>query len=120
MVEQRQATTPKALWLLIVVGPIITAIAHELNYLLVGHACSAQRNLTLYGVAILAMVLMIAFIMVGHGIWKRTRATWPGEDDDFATRVTFIAILGMLSSAMSLHIIIAQFIATIVFDPCQL
>jgi hypothetical protein len=120
MVEQRQATTPKALWLLIVGGPIITAMQHELNYILVGHACSAQRNLALYAVTLLSMVLMITFILIGHGIWKRTRATWPGEEDDFATRVSFIAILGMLSSAMSLHIIIAQFIATIVFDPCQL
>ena len=120
MVEERQGTTPKALWLLIVVGPVITAIQHELNYILVAPACSAQRNLALYGVTLLSMVLTIASIMVGHGIWKRTRATWPGEDDDFATRVTFIAILGILSSVMSLHIIIAQFIATIVFDPCQL
>lgn len=120
MVEEHQGTTPKALWLLIVVGPIITAIQHELNYILVGHACSAQRNLALYGVTLLAMVLTIALIIVGYGIWKRTRATWPGEEEDLETRVTFIAILGMLSSATSLHIIIAQFIATIVFDPCQL
>jgi hypothetical protein len=120
MVEEHQGTTPKALWLLIVVGPIITAIQHELNYILVGYACSVRRNVALYGVTLLAMVLMMALIIIGYGIWKRTRATWPGDAEDLETRVTFIAILGILSSATSLHIIIAQFIATIVFDACQL
>lgn len=120
MVEQRKATTPKALWLLIVVGPIITAIQHETNFILVRQACSAQRNIALYGVALLAMALTIASIFVGYGILKRTRLAWPGDAEDLETRVTFIAILGMLSSVMSFHVMLAQTIATIVFDPCQL
>ena len=119
MVEERQATTPKALWVIMVVGPIITAIAMQLNYVLVRHACSAQRTVALYGVTLLAMALTIVSIIVAGGIWKRARATWPGDDDDLATRVTFIAIVGMLLSVISLHVIVAQFIATIVFDPCQ-
>lgn len=119
MVEQRKATTPRALWLLVVVGPIITAIQHEVNFILVRHACSAQRNVMLYGVTLLGIALTIASIIVGNNIRKRASETWPGEAEDLETRVTFIAILGMLSSVMSLHVMVAQFIPTIILDPCQ-
>ena len=120
MVEQRQATTPRALWLLLIVGPVLTALAHEINFVLVRHACSAQRTIALYGVILLAIVLTIGSVIVGHRIWRRERVAWPSEGDDLATRITFIAVMGMLISVISLHVMIAQFIAIVVFDPCQL
>lgn len=120
MVEERPGTTPKALWILLIVGPVLTALAHEINFVLVRHACSAQRTVALYGVMLLAIVLTVGSVIVGHRIWRRERVSWPGEDHDLATRITFIAILGMLASVISLHIMIAQFIAIMVFDPCQL
>jgi hypothetical protein len=57
---EERATTPKALWLLIVAAPIIVAIEMQTNYVLVRQACSAQRNVALYTVAIVAIVLTVA------------------------------------------------------------
>lgn len=113
-------TTPKGLWTLIVAGPAIVAIEMEANFVLVRQACSAQRNIALYAVILVAMLLTIATGFVAISIWRRTGAAWPTEAVDLANRVRFITALGVLSSAMSFLIILAQGIATVNFDPCQL
>jgi vacuolar-type H+-ATPase subunit I/STV1 len=120
MANEEQATTPRALWMLVVVGPIIVAVEQQMNYVLVRQACSAQRNLALYVVTIVALLLTIASAMVGISIWRRSGAEWPTEASDLANRIRFISVLGILSSAISFLLIVAQGIATVHFDPCQL
>ena len=120
MDREQQATTPKALWTLIVTGPIIVAIEMQANFVLVRQACSAQRNVALYAVIVIAMLLTIATALVGVSLWKRAGTAWPTEEIDLANRIRFITAVGILSSAMSFLVILAQGIATVVFDPCQL
>ena len=120
MAEEQQATTPKALWMLIVLAPVIVAIQHEMNYVLVRQACSAQRNMALYLVTLIALVLTIVTAFVSFTFWKRAGVVWPSEESDLATRIRFVSVLGILSSVMSSLVILAQGIATVQFDPCQL
>ena len=120
MEQGQQATTPKALWTLIVTGPIIVAIEMQANFVLVRQACSAQRNFALYAVIIIAMLLTIATALVAVSLWKRAGTEWPEDAIDLANRIRFITAVGILSSAMSFLVILAQGIATVVFDPCQL
>src|SRR5215213_7804533 len=120
MANEEQATTPKGLWLLVIAGPTLLAAEHQTNFILVRQACSVQRNLMLYGVVVVAMLLTIAVAMVAVSIWRRAGAVWPTEQSDLANRIRFVAVLGILSSAMSFAVIVAQGIATIHFDPCQL
>jgi hypothetical protein len=120
MDQDQQATTPKALWTLIVTGPIIVAIEMQANFVLVRQACSAQRNFALYAVIIIAMLLTIATALVAVSLWKRAGTEWPEDAIDLANRIRFITAVGILSSAMSFLVILAQGIATVVFDPCQL
>ena len=120
MMQEEQATTPKALWVLVVAAPVIVAAEMQANFVLVRQACSMQRNVALYAVIVVAMVLTIATAMIAVSIWRRAGATWPSEAVDVATRIRFIAMLGILSSAMSFLVILAQGIATVHFDPCQL
>lgn len=120
MAEEQQATTPKALWLLIVLGPIIVAIEQQANFVLVRQACSVQRHVALYAVTLVSLVLTAVTAFVALTIWRRAGITWPTEAGDIATRVRFVSVLGILSSAMSFLVIFAQGIATVHFDPCQL
>ena len=115
-----RATTPKALWLLIVAAPAILAIEMQTNYVLVRLACSAQRNIALYAVTIVAIVLTVATALIALAVWRVEGTSWPTEEPDLSSRIRFIAVLGMLSSGMSLLVIIAQGIATVLFNPCQL
>jgi hypothetical protein len=114
-----ERTTPRALWMLVVAPPIIGAIQMQTNFVLVRQACSAQRNVGLYAVTIVAAVLTVATAMAAVVIWKRAGVVWPGDGEDVPTQVRFISVLGMLSSAMTFLMIIAQGIAAIGFDPCQ-
>jgi hypothetical protein len=120
MASEEHATTPRGLWLLLIAGPAIVAAEQQANFVLVRQACSMQRNVTLYVVTIVALLLTIATAMIGVSIWRRTGATWPTEESDLANRIRFISVLGILSSAMSFLLIVAQGIATVNFDPCQL
>jgi len=120
MTNDEQATTPRGLWLLVIAGPAIVAAEQQANYVLVRQACSMQRNVALYVVVVVAMLLTIATALVGVSIWRRTGADWPTEAADLPNRIRFSSVLGMLSSAMSFLVILAQGIATVNFDPCQL
>src|SRR5215208_6613642 len=113
MAQQERATTPKALWVLLIAGPIIVALEQQINFILVRQACSVQRNLALYAVTLVAILLTVASILVAVSLWRRTGAEWPTEEIDLANRIRFISVLGMLSSVMSVLIIVAQGIATI-------
>ena len=120
MANEEHATTPRALWLLIIVGPALVAAEQQANFVLVRQACSMQRNVALYAVVIVAMVLTIVTAMIGVSIWRRAGTDWPTEAVDLANRIRFISVLGILSSVMSFLVILAQGIATVHFDPCQL
>ena len=106
--------------MLVVAAPVIVAIEMQTNFVLVRQACSMQRNVALYAVIVVSMVLTIATALVAVSTWRRAGADWATEATDLATRIRFIAVLGILSSAMSFLVILAQGIATIHFDPCQL
>jgi ribose/xylose/arabinose/galactoside ABC-type transport system permease subunit len=120
MVQAEQATTPKGMWLLIVAAPVIVAIQMQINFVLVSLACTAHRRVALYVVTAVALLLTIATGWIAVSVWRRVGTEWPAERDDLADRVRFISVLGMLSSGMSFLVILAQGIATIQFDPCQL
>ena len=120
MANEEQATTPRGLWLLVIAGPAIVAAEQQINFVLVRQACSAQRNVALYVVVVVSILLTIATAVIGISIWRRTGAEWPTEATDLANRIRFISVLGILSSAMSFLLIVALGIATVHFDPCQL
>jgi vacuolar-type H+-ATPase subunit I/STV1 len=120
MNEQQEVTTPRALWMLIVVAPVIVAAEMQTNFVLVRQACSVQRNIALYVVIVVSLVLTALTAFVAFTVWRRAGALWPTEAADLATRIRFVAVLGILSSVISFLVIVAQGIATIHFDPCQL
>lgn len=105
---------------MVVAGPAIVAIEMEANFALVRQACSAQRSVALYAVVIAAMLLTIVTIAIAISLWRRAGTVWPTEAIDVANRIRFIVVLGVLSSVMSFLVILAQGIATVNFDPCQL
>ena len=109
-----------ALWIGVLLPPLITAAEMEANFIVVRQACAAQRNVTLYVIVILGLLIVTASGLTSAVIWRRRGATWPGESADVVTRARFISVLGMMSSAISFALIAAHGIATLVFDPCQL
>ena len=106
--------------MLIVAAPVIVAIAMQTNFVLVRQACSMQRHIALYAVIIVSIALTVATAVIAFVVWRAEGTIWPTETTDLSSRIRFIAVLGMLSSGMSLLVLIAQGIATVLFNPCQL
>ena len=119
MEKDLQTTTPKGLWLLVVLPPVIGAAAMEANFVLVRQACSGRHSTALYAVTIVGLVLILATAAIALVVWKVEGTHWPTEAPDVATRIRFVAVVAILSSAMSFLLLLAQSIVTIQFDPCQ-
>jgi uncharacterized membrane protein YidH (DUF202 family) len=112
-------SSPRTIWLLVVLPAFFCAAAMQINYVLVRQACSAQRNLALYVVTIAALLLTLSVGLMAFANWRREGAQWPGESADTTTRTRFISMLAALGSAMFFLVTLAQGIATLYFDPCQ-
>ena len=106
--------------MLIVAPALITAAHQEANYVLVRQACAAQRHVMLYVVTIVALVLTALVALMAYLTWRQEGAQWPGETADVATRTRFIAMVGLLGSVIFFLVTLAQGIATVYYDPCQL
>src|ERR1041384_1112887 len=119
MIHDEQATTPRALWVLVIAGPAIVAAEQQANFVLVRQACSMQRNVALSGVTIVAVLLAILTVIIAGLILRRVGATWPTEASDVANRIRFISVLGILSSAMSFLVILARGFATYFLIACS-
>lgn len=110
----------RTIWLLIVLPAFICAAAMQANFTLVRQACSVQRNTMLYVVTIFALALTLGVALIAYLIWRRAGAEWPGETADVVTRTRFIAMISALGSGIFFLVTLAQGIATVYFDPCQL
>lgn len=109
----------RTIWLLVVLPAFITAAAMQINFVLVRQACSAQRNVSLYLVTLVALGLLAGVGLISFVNWRHAGAQWPGETADIATRTRFISMIGALGSAIFFLVTLAQGIATLYFDPCQ-
>jgi hypothetical protein len=110
----------RALWIGVLLPLIIAAAEMEANFVLVRQACAAQRNLALYAVVIMALLIVALSGLASALTWRHRGSTWPSESADVLTRARFISVLGMMSSGISFALIVAHGIATLRFDPCQL
>ena len=118
--DQKHVTGLMLVWTGVLLPLIIGAIQMEANYVLVRQACAAQRNFALYIVCAVAMILTIFSGIFSGLTWKRFGSVWPTDAVDTPTRLRFISVLGLMSSAIAVLLILAQAIATFRFDPCQL
>lgn len=106
--------------MMVIVPAVICAAHQEVNFVLVRQACSAQRSTMLYVVTIVALTLTALMGLVCYLTWRSVGAQWPGETADIATRTRFIAMVGLLGSGIFFLVTLAQGIATVYLDPCQL
>ena len=113
-------TGARTSWMMVVVPALICAAHQETNFVLVRQACSLQRNTILYVVAIVSLGLIALMGLVSYLTWRSVGSHWPGETADIATRTRFISVLGMLGSGLFFLVTLAQAIATVYLNPCQL
>src|SRR4051812_22944736 len=118
MLEQQEdsntAREALAVWVGILLPPIVWGVQMEINYALVRQACVLERKAALYLVTGVALLLVLVAALVSASKWKESGAGWPNESSDPRTRLRFLSLLGLLSSGLFFLAIAAQGIATII------
>lgn len=107
-----------ALWFAVLGPPILWALRFGVNYGLMPLGCTAGLTWLFHLVSALALVLLVVMGLTGYRFWKAASAV-PREDaDDLTRRTRFMGLLGMLSAALFVVVVIAEALAIIMIHPC--
>jgi hypothetical protein len=109
----------RALWVGLLLAPTAFLIGLEAAYAFVPTACSSRTELPVHLVHLACLLLTLYGLLTAWRSWKATGATWPGEAGDPPARSRFMAGTGLLMSAMFVLVIVAQWIPSLILDPCQ-
>ena len=108
-----------ALWTANLLGPLATLVGLEIAYIFADRACTTGDMLPVHLTWIGSLLAALLAAGLGWREWHRWGGGHAGDDGGLAGRSRFLAILGMLLSAMAALVILAQWSAAFIFHPCQ-
>ena len=125
-VEQPQHAPPiagrshdLALWTGILAGPSLMLAHLQWSYGLVPRECLAHSRLAIHIGSVVCLLLTAAAGAMSWVIFSRHRADASGDSyEAAAAREKFMAMVGILSSALFILVIVAQAIPSFMIDPC--
>jgi len=117
-IEGSDARENAALWVAVLGSAIIWFVQMQTSYSLLNWACSSQRNWPLHVVSALFLVLAAVPGFVGWKAWRANAGSETERKSRGAGRRRFMAMLGMMLTAIFLLLIFAQAIPSFFFDPC--
>jgi hypothetical protein len=99
-------------------GPLMVLICEEVAYMSVPWACRTRATLPLHIVpAVTALITIIAGLIAWRD-WHAAEPDWPDDAEGVLSRTRFIAVMGVAASLFSLLVIVGQWLAIFVLDPC--
>lgn len=105
-------------WGGLLVAPIAWILHQQASYLLVYHACPS-RNTILFHIITAALLLIAAVgAYLAWKTWNDSGNGWADEGDSAADINRFLALVGLMMSGLFLLVILAQWIPTLLVDPC--
>jgi hypothetical protein len=107
------------LWVANLLGPLASLAGLQLAYMLADHACKSGELWPVHLAHLACLGLAVAGGMIGYREWLRWRHEPGGEQGGPEGRSHFMAIVGVLASAMAALVIVAQWSAVAFFRPCQ-
>jgi len=120
-IEGSDARENFALWIAVLGSAVIWFVQMQTSYSLAMWACSSGRIWSLHVASILFLILAAA---PGWLAWKHWRASASGRhreterESSGAGRRRFMAMLGLMLTALFILLIVAQAIPSFFFDPC--
>ena len=103
----------------LLLGPVVALVNQQLIYTVNMWACGYRAHATMHIVPALCLVVTIGAGVTAYRDWKAVGGGVEDEEGTVATRTRFISILGVVISVFSSLVIIAQWAAIFVFDPCM-
>jgi hypothetical protein len=117
--EFKEGAGPGRLWLSVLAPPMAALAQLQTNYALVLWSCGSGRKWGLHAVAVAALVVALCSGLLAWRNWRKAGSSWDDEGAGPIPRSRFMTVVGMLVSAHSALVIIAQWIAVFIYSPCQ-
>jgi hypothetical protein len=108
----------RSLSLGLVLGPVVALANQQAIYAVNMWACGRGLRATIHVVPVLALIIIVG---TGLGAYRNWREVGRGVEDEqagVAARTRFLALLGIAISIFSALVILAQWLAIFVFEPC--
>lgn len=102
----------------VVLGPIAALVNLQLIYGANMWACGRNQPILMHIVAGLCLAVAVGTCLTAHANWKAVGRGVEEEEATLATRTRFAAIAGVGISAFAALVILTQWAAVFVFDPC--
>ena len=108
-----------ALWAGIIGAPMVWLTQFLICYALVPYVCHTRKFFSLHLTTIIALILVAGAGVLCWREWKDSGEESPqSEDGGRLGSARLAAVVGLLSSALTFLLIVAQGIATFMVDPC--
>ena len=100
-------------------GPIIALVYQEAIYAGNMWACGHNAKPTLHVGAVLCVIGALIVIADSWMVWRTVGRGVEDEQGAEETRTRFLALVGIMVGAISLAVIVAQWLAIFMFGPCM-
>ena len=100
-------------------GPVAALINEELIYVSAMWACGRGTRWPVNLVPLLCLIVTLGMLHVSYRNWKRVGEGVDVEAATIDSRTRFLSIAGIGVSAISALLILAQWLALLVFEPCM-
>jgi hypothetical protein len=117
--EFKEGAGPGALWAGVLAGPMAALVQLQANYALVLWVCGTGRAWALHAVSLAALAVAVGAGLLAWRNWRRAGADWDDEGAGVLPRSRFMSAVGMLVSAHSALVIVAQWLAVFFYGACQ-
>ena len=108
-----------ALWAGVLVGPAVWLVQFQTNYTLVSLTCNHGGKWALHAVSVVALLLTAGAGFLAWDNWRDVGGGVKSKGRGVVPRSRFMSVLGLLVSGMFFLVILAQWVASWVFGPCQ-
>ena len=103
----------------LLLGPVVALANQQLIYTVNMWACGHRMQPAMHVVPILCLIVTIGAAITAYRDWRAVGRGVEDEEGTVHTRTRFIAMLGIAISVFSALVIVAQWAAIFVFDPCM-
>ena len=107
------------LWAGLLLPPLAFLINLAVGYAFVTRSCDRGDQLLIHLTHLACLLLSLGGAWAAWRAWQAEGAEWPGQGGGAVGRTRFMAGLGLLTGAMFILVIVAQWIPGFLLSPCQ-
>ena len=107
------------LWTGILAGPLAWALDEGIGYSLVPHACSTGHEYVLHVTSALCLLIAAVAFLIAFRMFVLVPPSSTEDGGDPISRSRFMAIAGMISSAVFFMVMIAEAVPRFILSACD-